>query len=286
MYGPDCRNWPKPPGRAQFEWNAYLPGVYGDGVNSSNDAAHLADLLRLLNQVDTWSARTSAQARHLETPASSAMGGDDMRLKPYHISHASWASLSHAGDHLLALRALLSIGLVPMFAPYTLIRGALENASMAVWLLAPSRRAERITRRLQVAADDIRNGERARTITGDKGPKTRQQRLAEVEQIAAKWGIDGKAATTRATCSEIIKAVGDPDQVTLLAWNTCSGIAHGDFWATPAAMRMVGLSLAGSPDVGTYQVTANVSLLRYFATFAVEMTNRGWGLYDQRSSSR
>jgi hypothetical protein len=106
---PGCRNWPEPPGRAQLGWNAYLPGVYGDGVNASNDAAHLADLLRLLNQVDTWSARTSAQARHLETPTSSAMGGDDMRLKPYHISHASWASLSHAGDHLLALRTLLAV---------------------------------------------------------------------------------------------------------------------------------------------------------------------------------
>lgn len=255
-------------------------------MNASNDAADLADLLRLLNQVEKWSARTNAQTRHLETPASSAMGGDDQRLKPYHISHASWASLSHAGDHLLALRALLSAGLIPMFAPYTLIRGALENASMAVWLLAPSSRAERITRRLQVAADDIRNGERARAITGDKGPKTRERRLAEVEQIAAKCGIDGKAATTRATYSEIIKTVGDPGQVTVLAWNTCSGIAHGDFWATAAAMRMVGLPVGGSPDVGTYQVTANMKLLRYFATFAVYMTNRGWGLYDQRSSSR
>ena len=255
-------------------------------MNANNDAADLADLLRLLNQVDTWSARTDAQGRHPETPASSAMGGDDKRLKPYHISHASWASLSHAGDHLLALRALLATGLIPMFAPYTLIRAALENASMAVWLLAPAGRAERITRRLQVAADDIRNGERARAITGDKGPKTREQRLDEVGQIAEKCGIDGRAATTRATYSEIIQAVGDPDQVTLLAWNTCSGIAHGDFWATPAAMRMVGLPVGGSPDVGAYQITANVSLLRYFATFAVNMTNRGWGLYDQRSFSR
>ena len=66
------------------------------------------------------------------------MQGDDDRLNPYHISHASWSSLSHAVDHLHCLRAVLrDAAIVPMYAPYTLVRAAFENACAAVWLLQP-----------------------------------------------------------------------------------------------------------------------------------------------------
>ena len=170
---------------------------------------HRAELMRQLSHIEPWLARTDAQASPPETPAASPMGGDDKRLHPYHLSHAVWSSLSHAGDHLNALRALLAGGLVPMFAPYTLIRAALENACMAVWLLDPASRAERITRRLRVAADDVRHGEDARTITGETGPKTRDQRLAEVRQIARKYGVDERNVIKRANYSDIVKAVSD-----------------------------------------------------------------------------
>jgi hypothetical protein len=177
---------------------------------------------------------------------------------------------------------LLATGQVPMFAPYTLIRAALENASMAVWLLDPESRAERISRRLQAAAGDIRYGEDARAITGGKGPKTRDQRLAELQRIAARCGVSKQTAIKGASYSGIIKAVGDPEQVTLLVWNACSGIAHGDLWATIAVARMTGLP-GGASDVGSFAVTANPRLLANFTMIAVHMTSRGWELYDRRS---
>ena len=73
--------------------------------------------------------------------------------------------------------------------------------------------------------------------------------------------------------------------MTLLTWNACSGIAHGDLWATFAAASMTGLP-GGSAEVGTFAITANTRLLADFTTIAVHMTGRGWDLYDLRSRSR
>ncbi|MFF0372600.1 hypothetical protein [Micromonospora sp. NPDC005087] len=74
------------------------------------------------------------------------------------MSHAAWHSLSHAVDHLNCLRTLLKDAhMMHMYAPYPIPRGV-ENACAAVWLLAPDDRAERILRRLRLAALDIRGG--------------------------------------------------------------------------------------------------------------------------------
>ena len=56
--------------------------------------------------------------------------------------------------------------LVPTYAPFSLVRAVLENSCAAVWMLQPPRRTERITRRLQFAVTDIRNGEEAKERGG------------------------------------------------------------------------------------------------------------------------
>jgi hypothetical protein len=253
------------------------------GAVDDQDAANYQDLLDALSKIDPWLARIDPRASRPGPQTASPMLGDDNRLKPYHMSHASWAALSHAVDHLSCLRSVVrDAGVVHMYAPYTLVRAALENASTSVWLLAPPGRPQRLTRRLRLAVRDINYGEDAKAITGEAGPRTREERIEGVRAIARTCGLDETAATRSAGYKEIIKAVGDDSQVTLLAWNACSGIAHGDFWTTPAVMRMVPIA-GGSTDVGTFSLSANVGLLAKFTTLAVQMTNNGWQLYDQRS---
>jgi hypothetical protein len=250
------------------------------------DAVHYGQLLHVLEQIDPWLARIDPEAKPPRPHPTSPMGGDDERLKPYHISHASWSSLTHAVDHLHCLRSVLrEAAVLQMYAPYTLIRAALENACAAVWLLQPPRRSDRVTRRLRLAMNDINYGEAARAITGQTGPRTREERIAGVRRIASQCAVDEKAATRKAGYGDIVKAVGDDDQLIFLIWNTCSGIAHGDFWSTRAATEMVPRPGAASPDVGTFAISANVGLLAQFTTIAVGMTSRGWNLYDQRSRS-
>ena len=213
----------------------------------------------------------------------SPIRADDERLNPYQISHASWSSLSHAVDHLECLRVLIRDARVfHRYAPYTLLRAALENACCAVWMLQPPKRRERITRRLRLAVNDIQHGEDARKLTGQKGPRTKAQRLQQVQQIGELHGVDAKPQ--QVGYGHIVEDVGDKEKVLLLAWKTCSGMAHGDLWSQVAAARMTELP-GGSAEIGSFAVTANVSLLAQMTAITVAITTQGWQLFDQRSLS-
>jgi hypothetical protein len=137
------------------------------------DGKHLAELLGVLSEVDAWAARTNADASRLRPSPRSSLRGDDGKAHPYDLSHAVWHSLSHAVDHLGSLRALLGgAKVIHMYAPFTLVRGALENACAATWLLQPPSRNDRLTRRFRLAIADIGNGEKARQLTGQPAPRT------------------------------------------------------------------------------------------------------------------
>lgn len=251
-----------------------------------SDAEHYQALLAALAPVDGWVARISATANRPRPQAGSPMDADDKRVAPYHISHACWHSLSHAVDHLACLSALLRVaGMVNMYAPYTLVRGAHENACSAVWMLQPARRTERLARRLRFGVNDINHGEEAAHLTRQEGPKTKAERITQVRQIAAQCGVAEDLAVKTASYKEIVNAAGDGHDWNLLAWKLCSGIAHGDLWATKAAMEMAPIPSHAAPDVGTFAVSANIRLLIMMAAVAVKMTERGWQLFDARSRS-
>jgi hypothetical protein len=254
-----------------------------------DDGEHYAELLRELSSVDTWLSRMATSP---EPPAGSALRGDDTRTEPYQLSYAAWNSLTHAVDHLNCLRTLLrDARVVHMFAPFSLARPALENASAAVWLLQPRGRRERITRRLRLAADDIRNGEQARNLIGTEGPRSQEERLKDIRDIADGERIEQSAALSKVGYREIIEvasggANGPAKDATMLCWRLCSGVAHGDFWTTINATDRELIELPGmSPGVGAFKITAHVGLLRYVTGIAVAMTGLGWRLYDQRSIS-
>jgi hypothetical protein len=247
------------------------------------DAAHYADLVLSLSALDPWLARMDLRALIARPSVGSAMASDDQRLNPYQISHAAWSSLSHAVDHLECMRALVrDVRVIHRYAPYTLLRAGLENACCAVWMLQPSSRRERITRRLRLAVNDIEQGEAAREITKQKGPRTKGERLQQVSEIARLHGVD--ASPRPVGYGRIVESVGDADKVVLLAWKTCSGQAHGDLWSQVAGARMTELPGA-SVDIGSFAVTANVGLLEQMTAITLAMITQGWTLYDQRCRS-
>jgi hypothetical protein len=175
---------------------------------------------------------------------------------------------------------------IHMYAPYSLVRGALENASAAVWLLHPARRIERITRRLRYAAVDIRNGEQAKVLTGTAGPRSKEERLDELRDLAKRAGADPADAVRNVGYREVVDSANEAlslgSKAIPVAWRLCSGIAHGDFWTTINAAERV--ELPGAPQgIGTFQITANVKILMYVTTFAIHMTMLGWRLHDDRS---
>ena len=246
----------------------------------------LAELLRVLGESDPWIKRVSSAVGELGPAARSPMGEDDDRLQPYQLSHAAWHSLAHAVDHLVCLQALLGgARLVPMYAPFSLVRAVLENSCAAVWMLQPPRRAERITRRLQFAVTDIRNGEEAKEIVQQPGPRTKQDRLDQVRAIAIGGGISWNSVKSGSGYKDIVQAAGGGTgpaaDVIYLSWKLCSGMAHGDFWPTWSGMDRVELPGA-SPGTGAFKIEANLKLLLHVTGLAVKMTGCGFELYDER----
>lgn len=250
------------------------------------DGRYLAELLHVLGQSAPWAERAGSPDGHLEPEPGSPMRADDDRAHPYEVSHAVRHCLGHAVDHLSCLRALLGDArVVPMYAPFSLVRAVLENACAAVWMLQPPNRAERLTRRLRFAVTDIRNGEEVKQITGQEGPRPERERIAEICAIAGRAGIDGAVVSRGPGYKEIVQAAGGGTgpaaDVTYLSWKLCSGMAHGDFWPTWSATNRV--ELPGAPEgTGTFRIEANIKLLLYVTALAVKMTGRGFELYDQR----
>jgi hypothetical protein len=172
---------------------------------------------------------------------------------------------------------------------YTLVRGALENAARAVWLLAPDVRPERILRRLRLQADNIINSDRAASAMGSSMPKTRADRLDRVRQIAARAGVNADQAVRRPKPSEIVRVAGhyiggdDAAGHIETLWRACSGAAHGDVWA--------GLSLhdrdivATTDNVATTRFTVATHLFTTFLTETFAVIDVAHSLFDYRNRS-
>lgn len=160
------------------------------------DRPYYVELVRGLAAVDSWVNRIDPGANRQSAVPGSPLRADDDRTHPYELSHGAWHSLSHAVDHLHCLRSLVrDARVIHMYAPYSLIRAALENACAAVWMLSPSNRSERVTRRLRLAAVDIRNGEQAKELMGTVGPRSLEDRLGELK---------GKESASRARTAKIV----------------------------------------------------------------------------------
>jgi hypothetical protein len=214
------------------------------------------------------------------------MRTDDERTHPYELSHAAWHSLIHAVDHLNCLQAVLrDARMIHMFAPYSLVRSALENASAAVWMLHPNVRTTRLVRRLRFAAANIDNSERMKRLIGTEGPRPKQELIDEVRDIARRAGVDESEAVRHVSYGEITKAVSSElglDVVLPVVWGLGSGISHGDFWPTLISPTEQADLPGTPPGMATLKITANVQMLMYVTTFATQTTRRGWQLYDQR----
>ncbi|MEU4781039.1 hypothetical protein [Micromonospora sp. NPDC023633] len=247
-----------------------------------------AEMFRQLDRIDPWLKRLDPDGPRERPQERSTLSRDNKETDPHQLSQAAWHALSHAVDHLHCLRTLLKDAQVMhMYAPYSLARAALENASAAVWLLAPDDRAERILRRLRFAALDIRGSESAMKLLGATGPKTEAERRDELKAIAKRRGVDEREAVKHVSYAEIVQAAGDAmpsgNKPYLLTWKICSAIAHGDLWAT---LNVVSLEeLPGAPpDLAHLKVTANVGTLSSAVRYAVRMTATGWRLFDERGT--
>jgi hypothetical protein len=271
--------------------------TYGDVVTPEEEA-QIRQIGQALETVSRWEDPvTGIQAGSWQVAAGSELETDDRLAHPYTVSAAAWSASTAAVDHLGTLRDSLFQHTGPdtvqvkihTHGQLTLIRGALENASLALWLLEDDQLAERIVRRMQEEWDEIRQLEIVRSEAGSPSGKTMEAREKELTALLAKVGGDTTKLKKRPGYGDIVKLAGASQSLGAMAafvtWKACSSIAHGELRGQLAYLTN---TPAGTPKPGMQlnSITGNIKLMNFGCMIAIGTTREALRLYEKRSGTK
>jgi hypothetical protein len=170
----------------------------------------------------------------VEAKPGSLLGVVDAMSEPFQASHQIGYLLHTAVDHLHALKMLMEeTGAQHTFAPYTLIRAAIESAATALWILQPDMAREVARRSLNLEYADLNDLKRANTtVDADAGHD--EVRLETFDGCLSKHGWKNQEVKPRPPGPLlIIQGVSEHFDVfgAALMWQMCSAAAHGKRWA-------------------------------------------------------
>jgi hypothetical protein len=227
---PELRNRARPDGRA-------VPRIM-----RTHDATERRSILdqmsRLFERVEVWHALTSE--RHAIRRGSLLDAADGLS-DPFQSSHKINQHLTNATDHLHALRELFVKGGVQhIYAPYTLIRPALENAMAVLFIL---RDATPRSVALEALRDEWANiGEMHKASLTIGVPRQvadteKLRRIALLDETIGAAGfrrdeVKGTPKTTSKKMEEVTASYGLSPMAHSM-WQLCSAASHGKRWALP-----------------------------------------------------
>jgi hypothetical protein len=262
-------------------------------VTADEEDAQVRGLHDALEVVPDLSRLTGSSAGYQQPVAGSELDHDDRRSSPYQVSHAAWAGVAAAVDHLACLRDSLfhSAGPAHLEArirthgQFSLVRGALENASRVVWMLEPDQADERLLRRLRLEWAESGMQAAVSELTGAPA-RNRDDLFSRLTALLQTTGLDPSKIKSRADYRTIVRAAG-----THLAagstrheviWRACSALAHDDVRGTlgyPAGDELPGQG----PGIARAQVTGSVPLLTTGALVAIQTIQVARRLYGKRA---
>jgi hypothetical protein len=196
------------------------------------------------------------------------------------------AALDHL--HALGTSVMSPTPVLHNSAPYTLMRGAIENAATALWIVHPASRQERITRTLRWFANDARDGETARQGAGLPLPgKPLREHIAELGTIAVACGCDPVEATRNMVSTEMLKYADplfpDTSASVLFIWRLCSGFAHGRQWASLGLLDRE-VTPSGQPDVSRMRQTNSLDKVLSIGLAALDVFDLASATFQERGS--
>jgi hypothetical protein len=266
-------------------------------VVTPDEDAKLRHLGQALETVSRWESDvTGSQDGAWQTAPGSELEIDDKLAHPFNVSPVPWSAITAAVSHLGALRDSLfqSTGPAEVRArihthgQLTLVRGALENASMAYWLLEDDQSVERIVRRMQEDWEEVRQLEVVRDEIGSPQPKTMVDREQEMIDLLVRVGGDPSRLKKRPGYGEIVKLAGASQptgaKTAFVIWKACSSVAHGELRGLIAYLENMAV---GSPLPGMQlnQVTGNIDLMSVGGLIAIGTTRQALRLYAKRSGT-
>jgi hypothetical protein len=141
-------------------------------MTGAADLAYLLPLFDLAGALATEDTPGEVGSFGLaEVAADSSLAHDDVGLNRFAVSHVVAQGIGAALDHALTLRSLvLEAKAVTNAAPWTLLRGTLEPASTALWILVAGNRKHRQERALRFWRYDMVQRGRWEDDTGATAP--------------------------------------------------------------------------------------------------------------------
>lgn len=254
-----------------------------DGEFTEAQASRYLELL--LVQIEDAFSDDQDATKWVVEPGSS-LAGDDKKTDPYQLSHAVRSAIGSSVDHMHAVANLVREARVmhPM-APFTLIRGAIETASAAVWMLSPTERRERVTRRFRWARLDAIDGYTVSDQLAMRRQRSKEDQLEHLLKLAIAAGALRDHAQRRVTSTAMVTCADDvPGSHALAAWRVCSGLAHGRLWASLAFLAREQVGEIDDADVGTFRITSDVPRLAWALGSAVSVTRHATELYRSRGT--
>ena len=256
---------------------------------------HLGAALEVVPQ---WVSLITSPTGRLDPLPGSALAYDDRRAHPYQVSHAVWAAMLAAVDHLACLRDSLFRraddhvqATIHTHAQASLVRGSLENASRVIWMLEPSDPDERLLRRLRLEWAESENQASVRELSGEQA-RSQADRLRKLTDLLPPATTDPedvrskqKAIKARPEYTKIVQAAGQyvpsGSDKQLIVWKLCSALAHGDLRGTLgySATEILGQH---SPGIARAKVTGSVPLLTAGSLMAIDTIKAAQKLHGQR----
>ncbi|RNL57285.1 hypothetical protein [Arthrobacter oryzae] len=164
----------------------------------------------------------------------SILDGVDAVTEPYQVSHHIGYLLHTAVDHLHTLTMVMGqAGAQHTFAPYTLIRAAIESASTALWILQAESPHEVARRSLQLEYADLNDLKRANQSV-DPAAGHDEVRLEVFAHCLSRHGWKDPEIKPRPPGPlKIIQETSKHFDVfgAAVMWQMCSAAAHGRRWA-------------------------------------------------------
>lgn len=196
-------------------------------------AAEWAEMARI---IDLTTHRIETPNEFVVEP-NSELAADDAASAPYQVSHSARWCLNSGVDHLHALKSLVvKFRHLHSAAPYSLVRGALENFAAGFWILHPRDPVVRVEHGLQWW---LKNGkDRDNAVPRDL--ETQQRARDAIVEVGRAAGCDKQQLASRYTSTKVLEYA---DQYSAakrphLVWQICSGFAHGRPWAHFAMNEM------------------------------------------------
>jgi hypothetical protein len=234
----------------------------------------------------------------------SSLGLDARYLGPWRAGSLHITAMAAAADSLLAVDTDLQLIArkemsLPMSAYYPVLRTAIESAALAIYLLAPASRDERLRRSYWIAAEDAKYRDTfARGLPSSQQLHLQDtlQQLRALVQLRESLGdpqafkfppmkyshlIDVADAAVRAD-----PAVPTTSDLGLLSWwQLLSGLSHGKQWAFITALNRSDAIVDVTDESAHVRLTSPAALIALPLQRAVEVLEASLRLYGRRSKT-